>query len=425
MTPLLLISMLLPAVMAAAPPDTLTLDEARELAREYNPIGEQDELYRQITDLNIQNLDAGWYPDLSLRGSAQYQSDVTEVDIDPPVPGTEFDFPSQPHDRYEVGLHLDQRIYDGGITRSRIEVEQRNRDARLHEIEVDQHHLRERVESIYFAVLSLRAQQSSLDLLKEDLETRAREVETARREGAVPASAVDQLSAELIELRQKQLELESRERSALQALGELIATPLDDQVEFILPEYDAADDELIFTNRPEMQLFQAQRDQLESRRELASSSLRPAVSAFGQASYGRPGLNLFEDEFQHWFIVGIRARWSFWDWSNQSREQEVLTLQQHIVDKQQEEFQQNMRAEAHEELEEIERLRNAMELDEELIELRERVVNEAESRMDHGAITATEYLSKLNARHRAELSRRQHEIELAWVYAKLNTRVGN
>ena len=425
MIAILIILLMPPAVAAATPPDTITLEEARERARQHNPVGKQGELYHQITDITLQNLDTGWYPDLSLRGTAQYQSDVTEVDIEPPVPDTEFDFPSQPYYRYEIGLHLDQRIYDGGVTRSRRESEQRSRDVRLQEIEVNQHHLQEQVESVYFAILSLRTQQSSLEMLKEDLETRIAELETARREGTVPASAVDLLSAELIEIRQNRLKLESRERSAVNALSELISTPLDEQVALVLPEYDIEEHELNFNNRPEMHLFQAQRDQLESRRGLAASALLPAVSAFGQASYGRPGLNLFDDEFQPWFIIGIRAQWSFWDWGNQSREQEALTLQQHIVDRQQDEFLMSLRAEAHEELVEIRRLQNAMELDDELIALRDRIVNEAESRLDHGAITATEYLGKLNARHRAKLLRHQHEIELARAYVKLNTRMGD
>lgn len=424
MTPFLLIlSVLTPWVIAAAPPDTLTLDEARDAARKHNPIGEQNQLHRQITDHNLQNLDSDWYPELSLHGSAQYQSDVTEVDIEAPVPGADIDIPTQPHDRYEIGLHLNQRIYDGGITQNRRQVEERKRDARLQEIEVNQHQLRERVESAYFSVLQLRAQQSSLDLLKEDLETRIAETETARREGAVPGSAVDQLSAELIELRQNRMVLESRERAALKALSELIVTPLDEHTELILPEIDTDEVDLLFDDRPEIALFEAQKEQFESQRGMASSALRPNVSAFGQAAYGRPGLNLFEDEFQPWFIIGIRARWSFWDWGDQNRQQQTLSLQQQILNTRKDEFLRSMRAAGHEELEEIERLHNAMELDEELIELRGRVLREAESRMDHGAITATEYLNKLNDRHRAELSRRRHEIELAKVYVKITTRM--
>lgn len=420
MITLMLIAILLPP----APPDTLTLDEARELALRHNPASEQVGIQQNITELNLQNLNSGWYPDFSLRGSAQYQSDVTEVDIEAPVPGADIDIPSQPHDRYEIGLNLEQRIYDGGITGIRKEIERRNRETRLQEVEAEQHRLRERVESVYFSVLRLRAQQASLDLLREDIESRKAEIEVARREGAVPASAVDVLSAELIELRQKRLELDARHQSAINVLQELIEMPLDAQVEFVLPEPEAAGEELYFGERPEMALFQAQRDQLESRQRLTATSLRPSVSVFGQAAYSRPGLNLFEDEFQPWFIAGIRARWSIWDWGDQSRQQEVLALQQNMVDTREKEFLRNMRAASQEELAEIDRLQRAMELDEELIELRQRVLNEAESRLDHGAITTTEYLSKLNALHRAELSREQHRIELAQVYVKLNTRMG-
>jgi outer membrane protein TolC len=50
--------------------------------------------------------------------------------------------------------------------------------------------------------------------------------------------------------------------------------------------------------------------------------------------------------------------------------------------------------------------------DREILDLRSKVVKEYASRLDHGVITATEYLNELNAESEARLNINIHKIQL-------------
>ena len=72
----------------------------------------------------------------------------------------------------------------------------------------------------------------------------------------------------------------------------------------------------------------------------------------------------------------------------------------------------------------IERLEANLEGDAEIIELRARVAAESRSRLDHGAITATDYLVDRNEEQRARLGREAHLIQLAQARVRLATILG-
>src|SRR5687768_16762654 len=77
---------------------SLTIDQAYAKARDNYPLIKQKDLIRQTAGLNINNLNKGFLPQLSINGQASYQSDVTKVDIS--VPGINIDAPEK--DQYKI-----------------------------------------------------------------------------------------------------------------------------------------------------------------------------------------------------------------------------------------------------------------------------------------------------------------------------------
>ncbi len=413
--------------------DTLTLEQAYEMVHNRYPLAGQPEMQRQVRDLQVRNAEAGWLPELRLTGLAQYQSDVTEIDIRLPAAPDGFDIPTQPRDRYQIALDLEQRLYDGGRTRSRRELEHSRTDVALSRIRVDQHELRNRVNDAWFAIHALRAQQTALEITAQDLTRRFQEITSQVEHGAVPATQADIIRAEQLRISQQIRSLKAREKSAVSVLAILLDADLPGDIVLLMPEVPEMPDQPPgpdprifpdFRQRPETALFDAQRSELMQQKELVTASYRPRISAFGQAAYGRPGLNMFEESFQPWYIVGVRASWSIWNWGTADREREILHIRQRMVDNQQEIFDRNMHAAVQHDLERIAELRETIRTDQEIIALHENIVRDAASRLDHGAITATEYISELAKRRRAVINRDLHRIELARSWQHYLTTLG-
>jgi len=406
-------------------PDTLSLDQAHEMAVTRFPLEDRVALEQDIRTLRLKNADVRWLPQLTLAGLAQYQSDVTRIDLDlPGMPG-ESGLPVQPKDRYQIALEVEQPLYDGGRTRTIRELENHRSDRAVSQVRVEQHELRERVDAAWFAIHSLRAQQKVLELTSGDLREKISLMQAQVQHGTATSSSLDILKAEQLRLKQQSGMLAARERSALAVLEELLDARLSPESVLLLPEPpEQLPSQPEVGNRPETALFQAYRDEFSAQKSMVTASYRPVVSAFGQAAAGRPGLNLFEDEFQPWYVVGVRARWNIWNWGSAGREREELSVRSRLVDNREEVFTRQVRMAAMEILETMAELEEAVRRDREIIALHESIVRDAAIRLENGAITATEYITELNSRQRAEISRELHRIQLAQAWQSYVTLTG-
>ncbi|MBN2843469.1 MAG: TolC family protein, partial [Sedimentisphaerales bacterium] len=165
--------------------------------------------------------------------------------------------------------------------------------------------------------------------------------------------------------------------------------------------------------RPELSLFDAQRQQLDAARTLAGRQRMPVLAGFGQIGYGNPGYNMLKDEFDTFYMVGLRLSWKLWDWKETSRKKEVYQLQAESVNTRQTTFQKNIRMASDEIGSRIRRLERIMEKDDEIIALRQRIAQSAQSRLTNGAYTAADYITDFNAESMALLAKELHRIELS------------
>jgi hypothetical protein len=279
--------------------------------------------------------------------------------------------------------------------------------------------------------------------------------------GAVLPSQADVLEAGKIHLRQQRLELAAAHRTALEVLSELTGRDLPEDVALQVPdpmnygalhkygdgnsssnassgrgisassvsgEYDgegaSTGPGTAASARPEYKLFSLNRETLENREKLTSSQYRPVISGFARTAYSRPGLDIFDDSFSPWYMVGVTARWNLWNWNNSSRERQVLHLERKLVDSREAAFEQQISVAERGYLNSISRLTDVMAMDDEIITLRERIADQSEHQLLNGTITATEYLTELNALHQARLTKTIHGLELRQARIRLATHRG-
>ena len=161
--------------------DTLKLNNCYEKAYDSYPNAYAKNYYRSNTNLKLKNLDVNYYPQISFKGQATYQSDVPVINISIP----QFKPPELSKDRYQIFMDLKQLIYDGGTTSSLKDVEEKQLSTDNQKIEVELYALRQRVNDLYFSALLIQEKKNVTQNLYDDIKSRITEMESRVENGTI------------------------------------------------------------------------------------------------------------------------------------------------------------------------------------------------------------------------------------------------
>jgi outer membrane protein TolC len=270
----------------------------------------------------------------------------------------------------------------------------------------------------------LDKQAGILKALNENLNVRIEEADIAYRNGMLLSSDVDAIRVELYNSLQKVIELEEDITALLLSLGEFTGLEISSAKQLVLPDPEIDNFDFI-NNRPEYVLFSRQQEHLVSLKNLTQSKRRPVFQAFGQLGYGRPGYDMLNDNFDDYYMVGLRLHWNIWDWGKVKRQKQVYDLQNNIIASSKETFDQNLRSDLHKRIGEITKYRKIIRSDETIVELQQNVVKTADRQLKNGAITSTNYLIEVNKLVKANLNLEAHKLQLIYSKYKYLTSIGN
>lgn len=401
----------------------LSLEDCQQLARDNAPRLNDREILEAIGEARTLQAGSSWYPSLELNGKVSYQSDVVTVTLtDPSIPVA---FPEVPHDQYGLNLDLSQNIYDGGISKSKKEFEKAQTAADLQKVEVDLYALKGRVNQYFFAVLTLQENMRNLELHKQNLDARYQEVETAVRNGSILDSNLDVIEVELLKVQQSVLEIESRKNAYIETLRVLCGEGISADAEFLVPELSLESPGDTGSRgtylRPEYLLFDLKDASLEAGKELQGKKRMPVLFAFGQAGYGKPGYNMLSEDLDFYYMVGAGLKWQIWDWNNTSLDKQVLGYQQQILQNQRASFDKELNSMKVQEEAKIEQYRKTMVLDLRVLELQQKISKQAALQLEHGTMTASDYITELNKESMARIKLDTHRVQMMQAIASYLT----
>ena len=398
----------------------LSLNECYQSAATNYPVAKLKEYNQSATALKLKNLQANWLPVFELGGQATYQSDVTKIDITIPIPG--FSIPTPNQEQYKATLDIRQTLYDGGATALQRKMEEADLSVENQNVEVQLYQLKEQVNRAFFSVLVFEETAKQLQLTLDDLNSRLKIVESGVANGVLLPIEADRMKAEIIKLQQQQIEIKLSRKSSIEVLQELTGKVLTDLVLLQMPVFNSVMSNDF--NRPEFKLFDYQKQKLDLAADMTRIKLMPKVGAFAQLGYGNPGLNMLNDEFDSYYLVGARVTWTPWDWRNSSRERQVFAIKQQSVDVQRDALTTNLTINQKRLLSEIEKLETLIQKDDEIIALRQKITKAAASQLENGVITATEYITELNAENQARIKREVRKVQLLMNRADYNVVTG-
>ncbi|MFV5691957.1 TolC family protein [Flavobacterium sp. LT1R49] len=394
----------------------VSLEDCYALANKNYPLYKQTELLQQKSIYEIDALNKGKLPKIDLNAQATYQSDVTGLPIVMP------NVTPLNKDQYRATLDVNQLLYNGGMIDTNTKLKAAQTKTQQQQVEVNLYQIKTKINHLYFSVLSLQERKAILISKQEQLNSKIKEVKTGVKFGAILPASEKVLEAENLKIKQQLTEIQFDKKRMLDNLSTLIFSQLDENTTLQKP--NIATDFTKNNNRPELKLFDLQNEQIEVSKEAISKNNLPKVNAFGQAGYGNPGLNMLDNSFQTFYMVGLKANWNVFDWDKSKIEKQVLSISENIITTEKETFLLNNNLQVQEMENEIKKSEEIIKTDSEIITLREYVVKSSDAQLRNGVITSSEYLVELTNLYEAKNNQKLHEIQLALAKANYQVNKG-
>lgn len=395
---------------------TITLDSVQNLARKNYPAIRQKDLLRKTASLNVSNLNKNFLPQLSVNGQASYQSDVTSIDVTLPG-GLTFESPSK--DQYKFTADVNQLIYDGGVTKQQKAIAEMHAVVDDQQVEVELYKVKEKVNDIFLSILYTDELIKQTELVEKDLQTGLNKVNAQVQNGVAFRSSANILKADLLKTGQRRIELQASRKALIETLALFTAQKMSEQSVFEKPS--VASDLSNDISRPEIKLYDNQVTLLAQQNKLINARNLPRTSLFLQGGYGRPALNLLKNEFEPFYVTGVKLNWALSGFYTKKNDRQLVKINQDIVDAKRETFLLNTNAELATQRNEIDKLIKLIESDNEIIQLRKSVTDAAKAQLENGVMTANDYLVEVNAEDQSRQVLIGHELQLLQAQIVYNT----
>ncbi|MBA6151356.1 TolC family protein [Gelidibacter maritimus] len=395
---------------------TITLQECYNLAIVNYPLAKQSELLQVQNQLEKEVVSNGKLPQLSFDAQATYQSEVIEV----PIPNSNIEPLNK--DQYRATLSVNQLIYNGGATDASLAVKSSQLKTRQKQVEVNLYQLKQKINQLYFSILLSQETHLLLKAKQEQIQVKLSEVTSGIKYGVILPSSDKVLEAELLKINQQLTEVESNKLALIETLADIIGQPLNTSVHFQNTLVETASKTEL--NRPELELFQLKKDEIESNEALITKQNAPKLLGFATGGYGNPGLNMLDNSFQAFYTVGVKLNWNVFDWNTNKKQRESLSINKDIIDTETETFKLNTNTELNQQQKEIEKIEGFIESDLEIIDLRKEVLKSADSQLKNGVITSSAYITELTNLYEDENTLIKHKIQLQLAKANYNVIIG-
>ncbi|MBD1423963.1 TolC family protein [Sphingobacterium arenae] len=396
----------------------LTIDACYQLAESNYPLIKQHALLDKTKEYSLTNAAKGYLPQINLSGQVSYQSDVTQVPISLP----NVDIPSISKDQYKLYGEVSQPLTDLFTVKHQKELIYANTAVEEQKIEVELYKLKERINQFYFGILLIDAQLIQAEILKKDIRSGMNKNDVAIANGTALKSSADVLQAELLKADQRTIELKAIRKGYADMLSLFVNQPVDENTILEKPYITSLTPEI---NRPELKLFEIQKKTFDVQNKLIDTKMLPRFNLFFQGGYGRPALNMLNNNFDLYYIGGVRLTWNISSFYTQKQEKQILNLNQNALDVQKETFLFNTNLTLKQQNSEISKLEELIQTDQDIVLLRENITLSAQNQLAYGTITTNDYLTYTHAEDQAKQNLIVHKIQLLMAQYNFKTTSGN
>ncbi|MEN9973825.1 MAG: hypothetical protein RIS20_2172 [Bacteroidota bacterium] len=380
----------------------ISLDSCVIWAKANYPLIKQNQLFNEVSALNVRAINESWLPKLTLNVQGVYQSEVVQLNL----PGVNTHFP---HDSYNSSLAIEQTIFDGGITKKQREIEASNLTIEKQKNEIELYKVIDRVNQLYTSVLLGKENIQMLAVFKDNLINRRKNLIPAIENGLSLSSSLDEIDVEIMKLDQNMIETNQNLESLYRGLSILTGKSIKEDSEFNLVAL--GDSKKKNVSRPELILLEQQESLLDNKYSMATKMALPKITLNVAGNYGRPGPNFINQELRAFGSAGINVRWNISTLYGLSREKSRYELNKDLIQIQREAFLLNTTLTSINYEKQIEAMNELILKDAQIIEKRAAISKVYSTQLDNGKITVSQYLFQLNEEMTAKLNQKIHEIK--------------
>lgn len=380
----------------------LTLDGCRQAAHDNYPAIKQYRMVESMRDFNVSNAAKGWLPQVSVSAGGYAFTDIisgsgqTGLDMKNLVANG--------------AVTLRQNIYDGGRIAAAKQLSKAQADVQQRQLDVSMHEVGERVEQLFFGILTLDEQLRQNQLLQDDLKLSANTVGSLMRSGMANQSDLDAVSVEQAKAEQQADGLFDMRQAYLQMLCTFTGRPFSETITLQKPGMTLPGSKDTWgLNRPEMGFYNAQNSLLDAQRKQLDSRLRPTVGLTGM---GMVHTSVSDFVNNGLLLGGISLSWNIGALYTRKNDLHKLDLQRQQNESLRETFLFNNRLQNEHEDGNISSLRRQIEKDGKIVTLRERIRQTTERKVTMGTETVNELLRCINAASMARQQQSLHELQL-------------
>lgn len=396
----------------------MDIERCISLAYENYPQIKEYDLIEASRKYDLSNAAMAWVPQLSISGKASWQSKVVEMPFD--IPEFKFDIP---HDQYGVSADVTQQIWDGGATSIKRKLVEAGADVQSRQLEVSLYTIRSRVQNIYLGIILINKQIELNEVLRENLSRKLEEVKAMLDGGIAYASDVDQIKVSILSCDQQQVSLETDRRAYVKMLSLMTGHDMEGE-SLVEPSFESRKSLDFEIKRPELALYDAQAKQIKLQRQQLSTVISPRLNLNIQAGYGRPGLNMLLNQFDPYFLAGLKLQWNFGALYTLHNDRGKSDTEAMKLDLARKSFILNTSIEATEKRGEVEKAADVLSCDGEIIELRQSIRETAELQYKEGVIKMNDYLELLDEEFKARLNFNVHNVQYTMAVYDLQNTLG-
>lgn len=382
----------------------LSIEDCYEKAELNYPLIKQYGLIEKSKDYNLSNTGKGYLPQIQFSAKATYQSEVIKIPINiPNIKGLS-------KEQYGATIDINQTIWDGGNIKSQKDNITSQAVVDKKNLEVSIYSIRQRINQLFFGILLYDEMLKQNMLYQEDLKRNFDQISAYMQSGIANRADMDAVEVEQIKARQKRTELEYGKKAYLEMLSVFVNEQIDENIQLRKP----TNNDLYLTNnqRPELEMYDAQLHNLDVQRNEVNATLMPKLSAFVTGGYGRPGLNMLKNKFSAYYIGGVSLSWNLSSLYTRKNKLNNIEISKSMIESQRETFLFDNRLDISQSKIDIEKIRQILKSDDNIIRLRGSVKNSAEAKVANGTLSVLELMKEVNAEQQAIQDKIVHEIEL-------------
>lgn len=402
-----LVMMLLTSALHAQ----LTLEECQQKAQDNYPAIRQYDLIEQSRDFTLANAATGYLPQISVSATGIWHSDIIKSSQMP------LDIKST---MAVASVVVNQTIFDGGAISANRNLARAQADMDKSQTDITLYNVRDRIQQLYFGILLLDERMKQNKLLQEDLNISLRSVESLRNGGLANQSDLDAIQVQLMKVQQQESSLLTQRRTFLSMLGLFIGEELSETTTLDIP---STDNVLVNqVNRPELQLYESQRQFVDAQRKQIDSRLMPKVGAFGVGMLNTGIGSMVKKDV---FAAGLSVSWNIGALYTRKNDLRQLDVKRQQIDTNRETFLFNTNLQRANEEGSLRDLREQINRDDEIIRLSENIRQATEKKVEGGTESVNELLRTINAVSEARQQQALHRIQLLQETYQLKHLLGN